>query len=85
MKKFIPIVSLGLALTLLGFPAYAADDAEDEKFIEEVIVTGERGEVNVMDRPMTVTGFNQAMIETMGIQNLDDLEVLVPGLDLRLA
>ncbi len=44
------------------------------------MVTGERGEVNVLDRPMTVTGFNQLMIEQLGIQNADDLEVLVPGL-----
>lgn len=29
---------------------------------------------------MTVTGFNAAMIEELGIQNTDDLEVLVPGL-----
>ena len=29
MKRFIPIMSLGLALTLTGFPsAYAADDEE---------------------------------------------------------
>ena len=37
-----------------------ADDADEGggKYIETVIVTGERGEVNVLDRPMTVTGFN---------------------------
>ena len=29
---------------------------------------------------MTVTGFNAGMIEQLGIQNTDDLEVLVPGL-----
>ena len=29
---------------------------------------------------MTVTGFNAEMIEKLGIQNTDDLEVLVPGL-----
>ena len=29
---------------------------------------------------MTVTGFNAGLIEQLGIQNTDDLEVLVPGL-----
>ena len=55
-------------------------EADDGKYIEHIIVTGERGEVNVLDRPMTITGFNAAMIEELGIQNADDLEVLVPGL-----
>ncbi|MCE2426237.1 MAG: hypothetical protein J4F45_14290, partial [Pseudomonadales bacterium] len=75
--------SLGLALALTGLPAYSADeteaDAEEEGggYIEEVVVSGERGEINVLDRAMTVTGFSPQMIERLGIQNADDLEVLV--------
>ena len=80
MKKFIPSVLLGLALTFTGIPAYSADDAEESHAIEEIIVTGERGETSSLDRAMTVTGFNGAMIEQLGIQNTNDLEVLVPGL-----
>ena len=68
-------------VAFIGLPLGAAEEAQqDEGYMEEVIVTGERGEVNVMDRPMTVTGFNQAMIEQMGMQTINDLEVLVPGL-----
>ncbi len=80
MKKFIPSVSLGLALTFTGIPAYSADDAEQSAAIEEIVVTGERGETSTLDRAMTVTGFNGTMIEQLGIQNMDDLETLVPGL-----
>ena len=82
MRKFTQPVLLGLALTLTGFPAaFSADEAEDEqKYIEEVIVTAERGETNVMDRAMTVTGFNAILIDKLGIQNTDDIEVLTPGL-----
>lgn len=82
MRKFTPLALLGLALTLTGFPpALSAEEAEDEeKYIEEVIVVAERGEINVMDRAMTVTGFNAQLIDKLGIQNTDDLEVLVPGL-----
>ena len=82
MKKFIPLATLGLAVSFASPAVFSADDAEDSKYIEEVIVTGERGDVNVMDRPMTVTGFNQALIEQLGMQNIDDLEVLVPGLQI---
>ena len=82
MKKLTPLALLGSALTLTGFPpALSAEEAEDEeKYIEEVIVVAERGVINVMDRAMTVTGFNAQLIDKLGIQNTDDLEVLVPGL-----
>ena len=74
--SFIPAFVAFIALPL----GAAEATQEDEGYMEEVIVTGERGEVNVMDRPMTVTGFNQAMIEQLGMQTINDLEVLVPGL-----
>ena len=63
---------MGLALALISLPAYSADetesDAEDEGggYIEEVVVTGERGETNVLDRAMTVTGFNVELIQKPG-------------------
>jgi len=81
MKKFTPLVILGMAMTIATPAAFSADDAEDESnYIEEVIVTAERGETNVMDRSMTITGFNEQLIEKLGIQNEGDLEALVPGL-----
>ena len=77
MRKRIPIVSLGLALTVSGFSA-VAEDSNDA--IETIVITAERGETSSLDRAMTVTGFNGDMIEELGIQNMDDLETLVPGL-----
>lgn len=84
MKKILLIVSLGSALSLAGFQtANGAEEAGDESiYIEEIVVQGERGDVNVMDRPMTVTGFNAGMIERLGLDNMADLEVLVPGLQI---
>ena len=69
-----------------GAQSDEAQDSEDDAdqdgggYIEEILVTGERGEQRSLDRAMTVTGFNAGMIEEFGIQNTDDLEVLVPGL-----
>ena len=89
MKRFTHVASLGVALILFGLPAHAADEGDaaeadagqdDSRYIEEIIVTGERGEQSSLERAMTVTGFNASMIEQLGIQNTDDLEVLVPGL-----
>ena len=87
MKGFARIASTGVALTLLGLPVYAADEGEAEaeaeddgaKYIEVIIVRGERGDLNTLDRAMTVTGFNASMIQQLGIQNTNDLEILTPG------
>ncbi len=82
MRKFVTSISLGIAVAAMGIPvAYSAEQDEDQ-FIEEITVTGVRGEENVLDMPMTVTGFNKEMIEKLGIQNTQDLEVLVPGLQI---
>ena len=87
MKTSFPIVSLGLALTLTGFPTYAADDEEanDEQkgYIEEVIVTAEKREENLLDVPVTLTAFSAQMIEELGMTNQDDLEQMVPGLQFQ--
>ena len=84
------VLPVSVMLVLFAGAAGAQPDTEEadetdaesggDRYVETVIVTGERGEVNALDRPMTVTGFNAEMIEQLGIQNTDDLEVLVPGL-----
>ncbi len=86
MKGLARIASIGVALMLLGLPVYAAEataegDAEDDdsKYVEVIIVRGERGDLNTLDRAMTVTGFNASMIQQFGIQNTNDLEILTPG------
>ena len=81
MFKLRSLIALGCAAVVAPAAAEtSAEPDEDARYVEEVIVTGERGEINVLDRPMTVTGFSQATIERLGMQNADDLEVLVPGL-----
>ena len=77
---------LALFAVAAGAQSDEAQDSEAETdqdgggYIEEIVVTGERGEQRTLDRAMTVTGFNAGMIQEFGIQNTDDLEVLVPGL-----
>jgi outer membrane receptor protein involved in Fe transport len=67
---------------LFSMAAANAAEGSEETFIEEIIVTGERGAINTLDRAMTVTGFNENMIQELGIQNTNDLEVLVPGMQI---
>ena len=87
LARFAFIAS-GMTLALAAPWAFGAEEAESDAdeaeettgYIEEIVVQGERGEQRTLDRAMTVTGFNAGMIEELGIQNTDDLEVLVPGL-----
>ena len=90
-QKKVPLLKrIGTAIATAifatsGAGAIAADEAtadsnDESEYIEEIIVTGERGETNSLDRAMTVTGFNADLIQHLGIQNTNDMEVLVPGM-----
>ena len=73
-----------LATALIASPVIAADEAadEDEPFIEEIVVTAEKRRENILEVPLTVTAFSDKLIEELGITNNDDLEQLVPGLQM---
>ena len=58
-----------------------ADDGVDEaEYSEEIIVTAEKREENIMDVPLTVSAFSSEMIDELGMTNELDLEQMVPGL-----
>ena len=81
--KLFNRVAATLAAALITSPAIAADEATDEDephYIEEIIVTAEKREENIMDVPLTVSAFSEGMIEELGMTNNLDLEQLVPGL-----
>ena len=75
--KGVFISLLGLAL---ASPAIAAESDEDEGYFEEIVVTAERTAKNVMDTPMTITGFTEDMLKQFHVQDRDKLQLLVPGL-----
>lgn len=57
------------------------DDEDSEKsYFEEVIVTAEKTEKDVMDTAMTITAFGTDRLKELGIQDRDKLQLLVPGL-----
>lgn len=76
-----------LALAMFAPATWAQDDDEssdaedgDKVFFDEIIVSADRTEGNILDTPMTITGFTSDMLKQMGIQDRDKLQVLVPGL-----
>jgi outer membrane receptor protein involved in Fe transport len=75
-----------LGVTAAGLLAFATAYAEDDEskrgseFFEEVVVTAERVEANILDTAMTITAFDSDMLQQLGLQDRDKLQNLVPGL-----
>ena len=79
--KLFNRVAAALAAALVAVPT-AAQAAEESvtRITEEIIVTAERREENILKVPMSMTALNATKIDELGIQNFMDLEQLVPGL-----
>ena len=71
---------MAAALIAPAGTAAEATDKEDEEWIEEIIVTAEKREERILDVPVTMSAFNEEMIEQLGMTADEDLENLVPGL-----
>ena len=66
-----------LALLTSALPAAAQ--------IEEIIVTAEKREENVQDVSISVTAFNETLLERGGIDDVSRLELLTPGVNFAFA
>ena len=77
LKTSFLVSLLGLTLTS---PSISAESNEDEGYFEEIVVTAERTAKNVMNTPMTITGFTEDMLKQFHVQDRDKLQLLVPGL-----
>ncbi|MCY4130520.1 MAG: TonB-dependent receptor [Gammaproteobacteria bacterium] len=79
-------IALALVLSVSTVQAQqeqtAEGDDQDElaMAIEEIVVTAEKREENVLEVPLTLTALSAQMLEELGLSNALDLEQLVPGL-----
>ena len=74
LGRFVALPLVGLALAV---PAIAQ---EDSSFLEEIVVTAQKREQNLMDVPVAITAVTGAQIEASGIKDMFDLQQNVPGL-----
>ena len=77
----IILINAGLALPAL---AQTEDDTTAKPFLEEVVVTATKRETNLMDTPIAITAFDQAVLNRQGITNVKDIASLVPNMDIAL-
>lgn len=68
-------------LVSLGVAAQDADGSTDEN-IAEVIVSSTRRDMQVQDVPISITAVGGEAAETLGLENLDELAAVVPGLSM---
>jgi outer membrane receptor protein involved in Fe transport len=75
--------SLFTAASLLTLCATAATAQPVDGEVEALIVTAQKREQAIIDVPMALTAFSGARLERLGVQELDDLAVLTPGLEVQ--
>ena len=81
MKK---LLELGLySLVAMAFPAFAADDDDESKQIEEVIVSATYRDTRLMDTPLTISALTAEDIMLKGIEDIQTLYQSIPGLSYR--
>ena len=70
------------AMTSVSVPGTVA---AQERELEEIIVTATKRESDVMDVPASITALSTETLENRIVNNYDDLTVLVPNWDVKLA
>jgi len=87
LSRLVLVLLLGAGLVLTGLPAvYGQEEADEEEkevyTLEELVVTAEKREESIMEVPLTMSAFSGEMMEEMGMTTSEDLENLVPGLQM---
>ena len=74
MKKFLFL----LAAFGLVFPVVSAEEDEFQG-IEEVIVTAEKRTASIQDTAISITAFDESLIEGLNLRNQEDLQNFIPA------
>ncbi len=84
MTKSMHVGTLGaIAAAACGLQASPAGGQEATAGLEQIIVTARRREENLQEVPLAITAFSAADIEARNIENTEDLNVLLPNVDIR--
>lgn len=82
MSRYFVISALSLAVA--GSLSTHVATAQDSKLVlEEVIVTSQKREQSLQDVPISVSAFGMEKLESMGIDELEDIGAKVPNLFLN--
>lgn len=72
--------SLSTALVVIALTGPLAPQAQEQGYLEEIIVTAQKREQSIQDVPVAVTALSGEQLVDYGITDMFDLFYLVPGL-----
>ena len=78
----IPAVLLALLISPAATASEAGESADDEGYIEEIIVTASKREVNLQDSSLAITALTGDQLDSRGIREVTDIAAAIPGVDL---
>ena len=76
-------VTVGLAMGLTFAIIPIDTRAQGVVMLEEIVVTARRREENLQEVPVAITALSAEDLETRSIENIRDLQVLLPNVDIR--
>ena len=80
-RNVIIAAAMALAIVLPGTAGAQEEGTDRRSIIEEVIVTAEKREESEMTVPLAITTFDALKIEKLKIENVNDLALMTPGLE----
>ena len=75
-----PLIAAAIAAALAGSRGVSAADTGDSPALQEVVVTANRREENVLTIPYNISAISAQQIEASGVKDLQSLTRMVPGL-----
>ncbi|WP_189496795.1 TonB-dependent receptor [Algimonas arctica] len=84
MQHISRIASALLASSMLVSPAFAQDNGDGDRFVEDVIIVqATRRASDVQDVPIAVTVINPVQLERQGVTNIQDLASVASGFNIQ--
>ena len=80
MRKLIYLLPPALTMVIEAPPAFSQSQVQS---LEEVVVTARRREENLQQVPIAITALSAEDLELRSIENTEDLQVLLPNVDIR--
>ena len=82
LRHVIGTVLIPVLVASFGVGAQEESETSEEevRYIEEIIVTAEKREENILEVPLSMTALGGEKLESLGYTNFMDLEQAVPGL-----
>jgi len=79
-NNYLPILTMSLLVSVSSGSIAVAQQSNSQNFTEdEIIVTAQRREQNILEVPLAVTAYSGDFLDNIGVDEFDELSAFVPG------